>query len=211
MGCEGREVIDYPAAPGQLPGLNWGSAREDDGGEGGDGDEGGKEASHGFLLQSPPLGESPRRVSRAFSRNSRGLAERAGRILSREQLMEMVRGSAEEAFDRSIDVHVSRLRQKLGDDAARPPLSEQLATIQQLIDQDLEPDPEGGGPRIRRGVAEGAHRDDALKRYPHDPRKVRVAGYQARLQSIAAAAARWLERNDSCTTYSAGSRRRTAR
>jgi len=48
------------------------------------------------------------------------LCERAGRVLSREQLMELARGSAEEAFDRSIDVHVSRLRQKLGDDPRRP-------------------------------------------------------------------------------------------
>jgi DNA-binding response OmpR family regulator len=52
----------------------------------------------------------------------RALAERAGRILSREQLMEMAKGSAEEAFDRSIDVHVSRLRQKLGDDPKKPRL-----------------------------------------------------------------------------------------
>ncbi len=50
------------------------------------------------------------------------LARRAGRILSREQLMELARGSAEDAFDRSIDVHVSRLRQKLGDDPKRPRL-----------------------------------------------------------------------------------------
>jgi two-component system response regulator RstA len=48
------------------------------------------------------------------------LAERAGRVLSRERLMELVRGSAEDAFDRSIDVHVSRLRVKLGDDPKRP-------------------------------------------------------------------------------------------
>jgi DNA-binding response OmpR family regulator len=48
------------------------------------------------------------------------LVERAGRVLSREQLMELARGSAEEAFDRSIDVHVSRLRNKLGDDPRRP-------------------------------------------------------------------------------------------
>ncbi len=50
------------------------------------------------------------------------LARRAGRVLSREQLMELARGSAEEAFDRSIDVHVSRLRQKLGDDPKQPRL-----------------------------------------------------------------------------------------
>jgi len=50
----------------------------------------------------------------------RVLAERAGRVLSREQLMEAAGGSSEESFDRSIDVHVSRLRQKLGDDSKRP-------------------------------------------------------------------------------------------
>ena len=48
------------------------------------------------------------------------LAERAGRVLSREQLMELAKGNCEEAFDRSIDVHISRLRQKLGDDPHQP-------------------------------------------------------------------------------------------
>jgi DNA-binding response OmpR family regulator len=52
----------------------------------------------------------------------RALAERAGQVLSRERLLELVRGSAEEAFDRSIDVHVSRLRAKLGDDPRQPRL-----------------------------------------------------------------------------------------
>ena len=52
----------------------------------------------------------------------RALAGRAGRVLSREQLMDMVRGNAEEAFDRSIDVHISHLRQKLGDDPRHPRL-----------------------------------------------------------------------------------------
>jgi DNA-binding response OmpR family regulator len=50
------------------------------------------------------------------------LARRAGRVLSREQLMELAKGSAEESFDRSVDVHVSRLRQKLGEDPKRPRL-----------------------------------------------------------------------------------------
>jgi DNA-binding response OmpR family regulator len=50
----------------------------------------------------------------------RVLAERAGQVLSRERLLELVRGSAEESFDRSVDVHVSRLRAKLGDDPKRP-------------------------------------------------------------------------------------------
>lgn len=50
----------------------------------------------------------------------RVLAMRAGRVLSREALLDLVTGSADEAFDRSIDVHISRLRQKLGDDARDP-------------------------------------------------------------------------------------------
>ncbi|MCC6523222.1 MAG: response regulator transcription factor [Polyangiaceae bacterium] len=48
------------------------------------------------------------------------LCERAGRVLSREQLMELAKGNAEDSFDRSIDVHVSRLRQKLGDSSRQP-------------------------------------------------------------------------------------------
>jgi DNA-binding response OmpR family regulator len=52
----------------------------------------------------------------------RALAERAGQVLTREQLIDMVKGSAEEAFDRSIDVHISHLRQKLGDDPRNPRL-----------------------------------------------------------------------------------------
>jgi two-component system response regulator RstA len=48
------------------------------------------------------------------------LASRAGRVLGREQLMDLAGGNPEESFDRSIDVHISRLRQKLGDDPRRP-------------------------------------------------------------------------------------------
>jgi DNA-binding response OmpR family regulator len=48
------------------------------------------------------------------------LAERRGRVCTREQLIEAAGGTAEGAFERSIDVHVSRVRQKLGDDARQP-------------------------------------------------------------------------------------------
>jgi two-component system response regulator RstA len=34
--------------------------------------------------------------------------------------MDLARGNAEEAYDRSVDVHISRLRQKLGDDPRNP-------------------------------------------------------------------------------------------
>ena len=48
------------------------------------------------------------------------LAESAGRVLSREQLMDRVRGEALEAFDRSIDVHISRIRAAIEDDPKNP-------------------------------------------------------------------------------------------
>jgi DNA-binding response OmpR family regulator len=48
------------------------------------------------------------------------LAERPGRVLSREHLMQIVRGDDLEAFDRSIDVHVSRIRAAIEDDPRRP-------------------------------------------------------------------------------------------
>ena len=48
------------------------------------------------------------------------LAERAGRVLSRDSLMDLVKGEELEAFDRSIDVHVSRIRAAIEDDPKRP-------------------------------------------------------------------------------------------
>lgn len=48
------------------------------------------------------------------------LAERAGRVLSREALMDLTRGAELEDFDRSIDVHISRLRAAIEDDPKRP-------------------------------------------------------------------------------------------
>src|SRR3954470_853289 len=48
------------------------------------------------------------------------MAERAGRVLSREALMDLVKGEALEDFDRSIDVHVSRLRAAIETDPKHP-------------------------------------------------------------------------------------------
>ncbi|MDQ8024086.1 MAG: response regulator transcription factor [Moraxellaceae bacterium] len=48
------------------------------------------------------------------------LATHPGRVLSREALLELARGDALEAFDRSIDVHISRIRAAIGDDAKNP-------------------------------------------------------------------------------------------
>jgi DNA-binding response OmpR family regulator len=48
------------------------------------------------------------------------LAERAGRVLSREQLIDAVKGEAFDPFDRSIDVHIGRLRAAIEDDVKQP-------------------------------------------------------------------------------------------
>jgi DNA-binding response OmpR family regulator len=48
------------------------------------------------------------------------LVRSRGRVLSRERILDETRGVDWEAYDRSVDVLVSRLRQKLGDDPRRP-------------------------------------------------------------------------------------------
>jgi DNA-binding response OmpR family regulator len=48
------------------------------------------------------------------------LARNAGRVLNRERLLDLVKGEELEAFDRSIDVHVSRIRSAIEDDPKRP-------------------------------------------------------------------------------------------
>ena len=48
------------------------------------------------------------------------LAERAGRVLTRDQIMEAVRGRELEAFDRSIDVHMGRIRAAIEADPKNP-------------------------------------------------------------------------------------------
>ena len=46
--------------------------------------------------------------------------DQANRILTRDQLLDMTQGKDAEPFDRSIDVQISRLRHRLGDDAKEP-------------------------------------------------------------------------------------------
>lgn len=58
------------------------------------------------------------------------------------------------------------LRREMNDALATPPLNEQWDTVQQILTQDLEPDPERGGTRIRRGVSQERRisiRDGAMR------------------------------------------------
>ena len=60
-----------------------------------------------------PLSGAEYRLLRVF-------VDHANRVLNRDQLMDLCRGRELFPFDRSIDVQVSRLRQRLGDDAKEP-------------------------------------------------------------------------------------------
>lgn len=48
------------------------------------------------------------------------LVDNAGVALSRDRLMELAKGTADEAYDRSVDVHISRLRHKIESEPSKP-------------------------------------------------------------------------------------------
>lgn len=72
-------------------------------------------ASRVALLANQPLTLTPVEFDLLAA-----LARARGRVKSREQLLEEIRERHYDVFDRSIDVHVSTLRRKLGDDARDP-------------------------------------------------------------------------------------------
>lgn len=83
---------------------------------------------------------------------------------------------------------LSRLEQwitaRLPDELTRPPLDEHVATLRQIIEQDLEPDPSGGGRlRIRQGVAEDRRVsvEDKEMRHGRKTKSKRFNGYKRHL------------------------------
>jgi DNA-binding response OmpR family regulator len=72
---------------------------------------------YALCLTSPAKEEV--RLSRAEAQLLELFLRAPNRVLTREQLLDAC-GTTEDAFDRSIDVRVSRLRQKLGDDPHKP-------------------------------------------------------------------------------------------
>lgn len=66
------------------------------------------------------VGGRPVSLTIAEFRLLSALLEARGRVLTRDQLMDAVYGPEEVVLDRTIDVHVGRLRDKLGDDADAP-------------------------------------------------------------------------------------------
>ncbi len=59
-----------------------------------------------------------------------GLMRRPGRVFSRDELIDAIHGDGDSGIiDRTIDVHLGRLRRKLGDDAARPRFIATVRTV----------------------------------------------------------------------------------
>jgi DNA-binding response OmpR family regulator len=69
----------------------------------------------------------------------RVLAERRGHVLTRDQLLGLAKGGMDDSFDRSIDVRISRLRQKLGDDPKRPALLKTVRGVGYVLATEDEP------------------------------------------------------------------------
>lgn len=62
-----------------------------------------------------------------------------GRVFTRDRIMDSIRGIEWEAFDRSVDVLISRLRQKLNDDPKRPSFLKTIwGTGYKFIGEELE-------------------------------------------------------------------------
>lgn len=82
-----------------------------------------------------------------------------------------------------IDRLEAWVHETLGEAAERPPLSEQLARLAQLREQDLEPDPEGGGPRIKDSVAPDRRIsiEDPDMRHGRKSKSQTIKGYKTHL------------------------------
>ncbi len=63
----------------------------------------------------------------------RVLAERRGRVLTREQILDYAKGGSENAFERSIDVRISRLRRKLAESSRKPSIIRTVRGIGYLL------------------------------------------------------------------------------
>ena len=86
------------------------------------------------LLRDEPLVTTPVEFDLLWS-----LAKAKGRVKTREQLLDEIRDREYEVFDRSVDVHISALRKKLGDDAKEPRFIRTLRAVgYMLINPDAE-------------------------------------------------------------------------
>ena len=67
------------------------------------------------------------------------LLKAKGRVKTREALLEEVSDRRFDVFDRSIDVHVSQVRRKLGDDAKQPRFIRTIRGVGYKLEDSSEP------------------------------------------------------------------------
>ena len=84
-------------------------------------------------------------------------------MLSRDQLMELTQGREADVFDRSIDLLVSRLRQRLGDNARESAIIKTVRNEGYVLAAEVtaEASDEPGGPGGPGGDQTGAAREAA--------------------------------------------------
>ncbi len=93
-------------------------------------------ALHSGRLTSPS-GERVQ-LTRAEARLLGAFLKAPGRTLSRDQLLDLSRGQLDDVFDRSIDVHILRLRRKLEADPSRPRLIKTERGVGYYLDAKIE-------------------------------------------------------------------------
>lgn len=99
-----------------------------------DGSEIEADLTNGDLVISPgsrtaALGDDPLKLTSLEFDLLLSLMRARGRVRSREQILDDVAGRDYDVFDRSIDVHVSALRQKLGDDPKAPSFIQTVRSV----------------------------------------------------------------------------------
>ena len=96
--------------------------------------------TNGDLVISPgsrtaALGDDPLKLTSLEFDLLLSLMRARGRVRSREQILDDVAGRDYDVFDRSIDVHVSALRQKLGDDPKAPSFIQTVRSVGYMMIQ----------------------------------------------------------------------------
>lgn len=125
------------------------------------------------------LGWTPERVCRE-ARAPLLLAPSIKAALDRDWSDPVEKAAAVKSLVAELENLQDWINANLAEELKKPPLSDDVATLQQLLDQDLEPDPSGGGKKIRDGVAAGRRIsvEDPEMRHGRKSKTKRFNGYK---------------------------------